>query len=158
MWTAILERVELTMPDPIFSFRHPVEVRFKDVDVGGHAHHSHALVYFEEARAAYWSRVTGRQGLDGIDYILAEASVRYHQRVFWPQTLDVGVRVSILGRKHFEMEYDVRSAEGDSLVTGRTVQFMYDYEESRTRPVPDEVRAAMESLDGPFDRRGRAAE
>ena len=35
------------------------DVRFKDVDVGGHAHHSHALVYFEEARWAYWARVVG---------------------------------------------------------------------------------------------------
>ena len=31
-----------------YRFQHPVDVRFKDIDVGGHAHHSHTLVYFEE--------------------------------------------------------------------------------------------------------------
>ena len=43
-----------------YRFRHPVEVRFKDIDIGGHAHHSHALVYFEEARSAYWREGVGR--------------------------------------------------------------------------------------------------
>src|SRR5690606_31416966 len=107
----VLRRDEQTVHEAtdVFKFRHPVEVRFKDIDLGGHAHHSHALVYFEEARWAYWRSVLG--GADGarVDYILAEVSVRYHQRVFWPLRLDVGVRVSLLAKKHFEMEYEARS-------------------------------------------------
>ena len=77
-------------PTGEFRFHHPVEVRFRDIDVGGHAHHSEALMYFEEARAAYWREVAGQAGLDDIDYIMAEATIRWHQRVFWPQTLSVG--------------------------------------------------------------------
>ncbi|HEX9885432.1 MAG TPA: thioesterase family protein [Longimicrobiales bacterium] len=140
------------MPDAEFRFHHPVDVRFKDIDVGGHAHHSHALVYFEEARAAYWRDVVGRHGLDDVDYILAEAGIRYHQRVLWPQRLDVGVRVAVLGRKHWVMEYEVRSAGGDKLVSGRTVQIMYDYAGGRTTRIPDDVREAVSALDGPFGR------
>ncbi|MEK9502069.1 acyl-CoA thioesterase [Gaopeijia maritima] len=138
------------MTESAFRFTHPVEVRFKDVDVGGHAHHSHALVYFEEARAAYWHRVTGREGLDGVNYILAEARQRYHARVLWPQRLGVGVRVSRLGKRHFEMEYEVRSAEGELLVSGSTTQVMYDYEAESSMPVPADTRAAIEEIDGPF--------
>lgn len=52
-------------------------------------HHSHALVYFEEARAAYWGQVVSRAGLDEIDYILAEATIRFHARVLYPETLTV---------------------------------------------------------------------
>lgn len=144
------------MAEPSFHFRHPVEVRFKDIDVGGHAHHSHALVYFEEARAAYWREVVGRGSLDQVDYILAEAQIRWLRRVLWPQTLDVGVRVSRLGKKHFDMEYDVRSTAGESLVSGRTVQIMYDYGAASTTRIPPEVRDAIERLDGPFGARGRA--
>jgi acyl-CoA thioester hydrolase len=136
-----------------FKFRHAVEVRFKDVDVGGHAHHSHALVYFEEARWAYWREVVGRGELRDVDYILAEARVRYHGRVFWPLRLDVGVRVSRLGKKHFEMEYEVRAPAGERLISGQTVQVWYDYGAARTTRIPEEVKAALEALDGPFDRR-----
>jgi acyl-CoA thioester hydrolase len=138
------------MPQDAFRFRHPVAVRFRDIDVGGHAHHAEALVYFEEARAAYWRDVVGRVGIDDIDYIMAEANVRWHQRVLWPQTLIVAVRVAKLGKKHFEMEYEVRGEAGERLQSGRTVQVMYDYEEGKTVRIPDAARAAIEALDGPF--------
>lgn len=143
------------MTEAQFRFRHPVEVRFKDIDVGGHAHHSQALVYFEEARTAYWREVVGRGSVEEIDYILVEAKVRYHQRILWPQTLDVGVRVSRLGRKSFEMEFLVRSAEGERLVSGHTVQVMYDYGVAATTRMPDGIRAPIEVWDGPFGAGGR---
>lgn len=144
------------MPEPPFRFHHPVVVRFRDIDVGAHAHHAEALVYFEEARAAYWRQVVGKRGLDGVDYILAEAEVRWHKRVLWPQTLRVGVRVSRLGKKHFEMAYEVLGEDGERLQSGRTVQVMYDYAAGATTRVPAEVRAALEALDGPFGRGGTA--
>jgi acyl-CoA thioester hydrolase len=140
-----------------FRFRHSVDVRFKDIDVGGHAHHSHALVYFEEARAAYWGEVTGRSGLEDIDYILAEATVRWHQRVLWPARLDVAVRVSLLARKHLVMEYRVASAEGVTLISGSTVQVMYDYVAGASKRIPEDVRAAIAERDGPFGAGGRWA-
>lgn len=133
-----------------FNFRHPVEVRFRDIDVGGHAHHSQALIYFEEARAAYWRDVVGKKGVEDIDYILAEAEIRYHRRVLYPDLLSVGVRVSLLGKKHFVMLYEVRSAEGEKLVSGRTVQVMFDYEGGVTKRIPEEIRERIAVCDGPF--------
>lgn len=133
-----------------FRFQYGVPVRFKDVDVGGHAHHSHALVYFEEARAAYWREVAGRDGLDGVDYILAASTLRWHQRVLWPQELQVGVRVSRLGKRHFEMAYEVRSEDGELLVSGTTTQVMYDYEAGESKRLDDELREALGRYDGPF--------
>lgn len=124
-----------------------VPVRFKDIDVGGHAHHSHALVYFEEARAEYWARVTGRAGLEAVDYILAEVTVRFRARVTWPQTLRVGVRVSRLTRKTFEMEYSARSEAGEEVLSGRSVQVMFDYEAERTMRMPEAYRARIGELD-----------
>ena len=107
-------------------------------------------MYFEEARAAYWREVAGRAGIEDIDYIMAEARVRWHQRVLWPQTVTVAVRVSRLGKKHFEMEYEVRSAAGERLQSGSTVQVMFDYEGGRTARIPEAVHAAIEAFDGPF--------
>jgi len=136
-------------PGP-FRFQHPVAVRFRDIDIGGHAHHADALIYFEEARWAYWMEVVG-QGLDDLDYVLAECRVRWHARVLWPQTVRVGVRVVRVGRKHFEMEYEVRSADGEKLQSGSTVQVMYDYAAGRSKPMTDGLREVLEAFDGPFD-------
>ncbi|MFQ5537099.1 MAG: acyl-CoA thioesterase [Gemmatimonadota bacterium] len=138
----------MSHPEGSFRFHHDVAVRFRDIDVGGHAHHSVALIYFEEARAAYWRQVVGRGGLDDVDYILAEAQVRWHRRVFWPQDVSVGVRVSRLGRKHFEMEYEVLGEDGERLQSGRTVQMMFDYEKRATTAIPEDVAGSIRAWEG----------
>ena len=133
-------------PDPSeFTFWHPVHVRFRDIDVGGHAHHSLALVYFEEARAEFWKEVVGRGELDEIDFILAEVRVRYHQRVLYPLRLKVGVRVSVLGNKHFEMKYLALGGDGKELLSGETTMVMFDYGAGKSKRIPPEVRAALEA-------------
>jgi acyl-CoA thioester hydrolase len=136
-----------------FRFHWPVAVRFRDIDLGGHAHHSEALMYIEEARAAYWREVAGRSGsdLENIDYVLAEATIRWKQRVLYPDTLDVGVRVSVLGKKHFVMEYEIRSGDGDLLVSVTSTQVMYDYGTGRAKRMEDEVRTRIAAFDGPFE-------
>jgi len=138
------------MPPDSFPFRHTVVVRFRDIDVGGHAHHSEALMYFEEARWAYWREIVGRGELAHVDYVLAEARVRWHERVLWPQTVVVGVRVSRLGRKHFEMDYEVLSEKGERLISGTTVQVMYDFEQGEAVSLSDELKQVLEEHDGPF--------
>lgn len=144
--------------DPGFRFVHPVPVRFRDIDVGGHAHHSQALIYLEEARWAFWEEVAGRSGTPAdVDYILAEARVRYRDRILYPDTLQVGVRVATLGRKHFEMDYEVRAGDGRELVLATTVQVMFDYEAGASVSVPDDLRGRLEAWEGgPIPRRRRA--
>lgn len=128
-----------------FPYHYAVEVRFRDLDAMGHAHHSLPLIYAEEARAAFWRDVVGRQGLDGIDYLLAEVNVRFHEPVFFPQRLDIALRVSHIGEKSFGMEFEVRGADGRLFSRGRTVQVMYDYATRASKPVPPEVRSRLES-------------
>lgn len=128
-----------------FSLWHEVDVRFKDVDVGGHAHHSLVLVYFEEGRARYWKEVVGKGEVEDVDFILAEARVRYHARIFYPMRLRVGVRISTLKRKHFVMEYLVEDQGGQALASGETVMVMFDYQAGRSKAVPEEVALAIRS-------------
>ncbi len=141
--------------DSELRFRVNVPVRFRDIDIGGHAHHSLALMYFEEARAEYWRAVAGRPGLDDIDYILAQASVRYRERILYPDLLEVRTGVLRLGKKHFRMGYEIRSASGALAVTGETVQIMYDYAAGASKPIPDDVRERIVTHDGPFHRSDR---
>ena len=114
----------------------------------GHAHHSLPLIYAEEARAAFWRELTGHDGLEGIDYVLAEVTVRFHEPVFFPQRLDVGLRVSHVGGKSFGMEFEIRGADGRLFSSGRTVQVMYDYATRASKAVPPEVRGRLESYCG----------
>ncbi|HET9982704.1 MAG TPA: thioesterase family protein [Longimicrobiales bacterium] len=133
-----------------FPYHDRVEVRFRDLDPMGHAHHSLPLMYFEEARAAAWRELVG-PSLGAIHYIMAEVTVRFHARIRYPAMLDVGVRLARLGEKSWTLEYELRDEAGELLASGSTVQVMYDYAASRTRPVPPAVRAALERLRGSGD-------
>ncbi len=132
----------------LFRFRHPVEVRFRDLDPMGHAHHSLPLIYFEEARAAYWRDVAGQGGLGGIGYIMGEVSVRYHARVHFPQTLEVLARVSRLGDRSWSMQYQLRSADGQLLASGGSTQVMYDYQAGASMRIPDDMRERISRFEG----------
>lgn len=131
-----------------FKFVRPVEVRFRDLDPMGHVHHSVPLVYFEEARAAYWREVAGQEGLAGIGYVMAEFTVRYHARILFPQTLEVRARVLRLGGKSWSMEYELRSRSGELLVTGESVQVMYDYDAASSAPIPPTIRQRIAKYEG----------
>lgn len=102
------------------SFLFSVPVRFRDVDAGGHVHHSHVLAYLEEARLAWWARVTGRpRTLEAVDHILAEIQVRYRARIHWPDLLTVELRVAVVGRVHLELDQQVwRTGRQDAIEPG----------------------------------------
>src|SRR5688500_4485203 len=115
------------MPDNSFRFVYAVPVRFHDLDAMGHAHHSLPLIYMEEARAAYWRDIAGKDGLDQIDYVMGSVSLRFIQRIHFPGVVQVGLRVSRLGSSSFSMEYELRNENGELLATGESAQVMYDY-------------------------------
>ncbi len=128
-----------------------VPVRIRDIDFAGHAHHSAALLYFEEARAAYWRDVVqAGDGLAAFGFVLAEVRVRYRARIRYPGSVAVTVRVVTLGRKHFDMAYEVRSDGGEVVLTGSTTQVMYDYDREASIEIPAAVRAGIEAREGPF--------
>lgn len=134
--------------DARFHFEHRVPVRFRDIDAGGHAHHSQTLVYMEEARTQYWRQVASVDDPTRIDYILAEARVRYHQRILYPGLLRVQVRTTSVGRTSFELEYRVMDGGGRLLASGRTTMVLYDYGEGRSRRIPEELRTRFEAFEG----------
>jgi acyl-CoA thioester hydrolase len=129
--------------EPTFRFVYDVPVRFHDLDAMGHAHHSLPLVYMEEARAAYWREIAGKQGLDQIDYVIGSFSLRFIERIHFPGTVHVGLRVSRLGTASFTMQYELRDGVGNLVATGESVQVMYDYAVQASKPIPPEVRSRI---------------
>lgn len=128
-----------------FTWRVPV--RFHDLDVMGHAHHTLPVIYFEEARAAYWREVAGRPTVGDIDYVLAEIRVQFRQRILYPATLTVKAAVTNVGHASFAMAYELTNEEGTLLATGESVQVMFDYDKGKSMRMPEDVRARIESYE-----------
>ena len=128
----------MSAPTDRFRYRRLVEVRFRDIDEMGHAHHTLPLIYIEEARTSYWREVLGRPELD---FIMGEVGVRFHQRIRHPSTVSVAVRTTRLGGRSFAMEYEIRDAAGELLADGWSESVMYDYAGARSKSIDDDMRA-----------------
>jgi acyl-CoA thioester hydrolase len=129
-------------------FQHRVAVRFVDLDVMGHAHHTLPVIYFEEARAAYWREVAGKPSVADIDYVLAEIRVQFKQRVLYPANLTVRTGVTHVGNASFIMAYELTDEDGAVLATGESVQVMFDYASGKSKRMPQDVRARIERFEG----------
>lgn len=138
-----MNRSESPMSSQTDRFTHHVSVRFADIDAMGHAHHSLPLIYFEEARAAWWRQITGRADIDAIDYIIAEFNVQYKNRIEYPGELTVFLAASRVGNSSFELEYEIRDAAGKVLTVARSVQVMFDYATGRSKSIPAEIRSRL---------------
>ena len=129
-------------------FTHPVAVRFRDLDVMGHAHHTIPVILFEEARAAYWRTVAGRPAVADIDYVLAEIRVQFKHRILYPAQLTVRAAVTHIGNASFTMAYELTDSEGVQLATGESIQVMFDYAAGRSMRMPEATRSRIASYEG----------
>ncbi len=136
------------MPD--FRFFHPIEVRYGDLDPQGHVNNACYLTYMEQARIAYIQALglwPGGTFLD-IGIILAEAQVVFNSPILYGQKVRVGVCVSRLGNKSLTMDYLVEDTEdGKRLASGSSTLVTYDYRISKTLPLPEDWRRAIESFE-----------
>ena len=139
-------------------FVHRLEVRFRDCDPMGHVNNAVYFTYLEQSRFAHWRSLwpRGSQTMsppkDGVPrhpvipgVILAHAECDYTRPVKYGETIEIRLRVAKLGRTSFQYEYEIVDAEQRSVATARTVQVMYDYENARPVPSPDEIRHILAS-------------
>jgi acyl-CoA thioester hydrolase len=145
-------------------FVYRLEVRFRDCDPMGHVNNAVYFTYLEQSRFAHWRSLWPR-GWEALSspkddprqaravprhpvipgVILAHAECDYKRPVKYGETIEVRLRVAKLGRTSFQYEYEIVDAEQRPVATARTVQVMYDYENARPMPIPDDIRHSLTS-------------
>jgi acyl-CoA thioester hydrolase len=131
-----------------FRFTTSIDVRFRDMDAVGHVNNAVFLTYLEQARIAYWMKVTGLTDIRSIDIILARVEIDYRSPAAFGETLEVGVRCLSLGRSSCTLELRLTERETGRLVAeSRNVIVHYDYAAGRAVPIPDRVRRLIREHD-----------
>jgi len=126
-------------------FEHELEVRFRDCDSFGHVNNAVYLTYLEQARFAYWQRLSGQSG-SVRNIILARVECDYRKPAVAGDRLVVRLRVIAIGNSSFTLEYEIVNAKTRELVAqARSVQVTYDYTAGRSVPIPDDMRARLEA-------------
>lgn len=126
-------------------------VQWGDQDAFGHVNNTVYLRWFESARITYGERIglSALMATHKIGPILAAIRCNYLRQLNYPDTVRIGARISRIGRSSMVMEHQVESettgmivAEGDSTIV------VFNYVTNRSTPVTEELRAAVNQLEG----------
>ncbi|HEX7120914.1 MAG TPA: thioesterase family protein [Gemmatimonadaceae bacterium] len=125
--------------------RFPLPTRYSDYDTKGHVNNAVYLTYFELAKHLLW-RDVWKQDPDP-PFVVAEARVRFVSPAMVGEPLEIDISTQEVKTKSWIWKFAITDARDGRLVAeGHTVQVYYDYRERRSIPVPDDVRALLESV------------
>jgi acyl-CoA thioester hydrolase len=142
---------------PRFSYRHPIEVRFRDCDAMRHVNNAVHFTYLEQARIGYWKALTGSLQIEDLSFVVARAECTYRVPILLGDQVEVRLRVDGLRRSSFSFEYEIGEPVGDRVfASAKTVQVMYDYAKAGPRQIPGELRARMAEFEGAAGPRARS--
>jgi acyl-CoA thioester hydrolase len=138
--------------EPLASFpvRLAVPVAWGEMDAMRHVNNIVYFRWFESARVAYFARIAlaGFSEHQGTSAILASTSCRYRALLEYPDTVEVGARVSGFEEHGFQMRYAVWSrnlsrlaAEGEARIVA------YDYASRSKVSLPSDLRARIVALE-----------
>jgi len=124
-----------------------VRVRYAETDAQGIVYYSNYFVWFEVGRVDYF-RELGLSYADlereGLCFLIAEASCRYHAPAHFDELLMVRTWVEEVKSRSFVLAYEVvNKGTGKLLATGRTVQVFVN-QEGKPIAIPPRIKALLE--------------
>ena len=130
-----------------FDFWTSIKTRWRDMDSLGHLNHTSYLSYLESARVDFYIDL----GYSGVrkemdeSTILASIEFYYFSQVSHPASLDLGQRISRVGTKSFDILSAIFEQE-KIICSGNFKMVSYNYNKSKTIPVPNIIRNRCRSL------------
>jgi acyl-CoA thioester hydrolase len=138
-----MTQIDLTRRE---SYRHwsPVTIRFSDQDSLAHVNNVALAQYFEVGRTAYVYDIIRAAGCEGrIEFILARLVIDFRRELHYPGAVEVGSRLTRLGRKSLTTGYGIFRGE-DCIATSEAVNVFYDMGSRRSTEPPADVREILE--------------
>ncbi|MBI5789849.1 MAG: acyl-CoA thioesterase [Rhodocyclales bacterium] len=131
-----------------FRLRHPLRVRWAEIDAQGIVFNGHYLTWFDIGITEYW-RAIGLPYPEGIagtggDLFAVRSVINYHASARFDELLDICVRAARLGNS--SMTFEMAVFRGDErLVSGEMVYVNADPKSRTSRALPEKLRAAIEA-------------
>ncbi|HEX8105676.1 MAG TPA: thioesterase family protein [Solirubrobacteraceae bacterium] len=124
---------------------HPLRVRYAECDAQSVVFNAHYLAYFDIALTELWRAALGSYGAmveQGVDVVVAEATVRFRRAARFDDILDLEIEVLRLGTTSMQTRHRVLR-DGEALVEGDMVHVFVRTDGSGKTPIPDWIRAAL---------------
>lgn len=124
----------------------PIELRWSDQDLLGHVNNANLMTLAEEARIRSLERLRRQLRLEGpLDMVLRTTQTDFLRPVMYEDAIKVLVWISRIGNTSYVMQHELIQ-NGEVCVSVEAVVVMFDSQQQAPMPLPDEVRAALESV------------
>lgn len=127
-------------------FVHRLKVRYAECDMQGHVFNGHYLTWFDIAHTELLREAFGpydRLVENGVEFVVAEASVRYLAPARFDEELDISVALEEPTNSSLVSRFEVRR-ENDLLAEGTLRHVCVDATSFTKAPWPEELRAAFQ--------------
>ncbi len=127
-----------------------IPVQWGEMDAYGHVSNTVFFRYFETARVLFLDRCRFLEAYerDKVGAILHSTSCRFRASLFYPDTAIVGTRAVDVSEDRFTLVYRMVSDQQQAIVAdGESIVVSFDYTVRRVAPIPDYVRAGIETLE-----------
>ena len=126
-------------------------VQWGDQDALSHVNNIVYLRWAESSRIEYLWRAGAWDGSAGVTAgpILAAISCEYRLPMIYPDTVNVGTRITAIGNSSFKMEHRIVSANRKVVAADLDSTLVWvDYRTGKSVSLPTEMRKAIEELEG----------
>lgn len=127
----------------------PIKVKWGEMDSLGHVNNTVFFRYSEDGRIDYIHRVTeggDTQTSDGP--ILADLQCNFRRQLRFPADVEIGTRVSRMGRSSLDLEQCLFHADtDDAIAVYKNVIVWFDYGAQTSMRIPEPIREQIRLLE-----------
>lgn len=124
------------------------KLRYGDTDRQGHVNNAVFATFMETGRVELIYNPQDPLLEDGFSFVLAKLDINYIAEVLWPGTVEIGTRVTRVGRSSVCMQQAVFQA-GKLCASAETVVVHFDQTARKSHPFSEGQRAKLEGWISP---------
>ena len=141
------------MPRQEFHFFFPFRVRYAETDGQGVVFYGNYLIYYDTAISEYFRELPydymAEVKRTGADFHVVRANVDYKEPMLYDQEIEVGVRVSRIGRSSLTFDVGIFEQGRERLFsTGEIIWVNTDQTSHKSVPVWPDLMALIEKREG----------
>ncbi|MBT5944111.1 MAG: acyl-CoA thioesterase [Rhodospirillaceae bacterium] len=120
-------------------------VRYGDLDPNLHVNNGAINQFFEDGRVNFrQQRLSSTDGDKLTGFAVVKFSVSYRAPAHYPGDVEIGTAVTRVGGSSYGLGQGVFQ-NGACVATAEVVTVHFDPETAKSRPLPDDIRAALEA-------------
>jgi acyl-CoA thioester hydrolase len=135
-------------------FKFPVSLQLRldwsELDLFGHINNVSYFKYLQASRLNYWEQM----GLSnwykdkGIGPMLASTRCEFRKPLHYPGNISIRVSVAEMRNTSFALYHQILDEKEELAAEGHDIVVLFDYRKGAKYPLPAELRAPVEALEG----------